>query len=93
MDNEEPIVWHEPIFNQYWDKIKQRKTVTNFCDIQIENVEIRKERLATLVTALSEQVNTTEFILFNNTILIQEGIVWLSKLVDVSSQLQTFCLH
>jgi len=52
-----------------------------------------KERLAALVTTLSGQVNKTETILFNNVNLCKEGIISLSKLVDASSQLQTFCLH
>jgi hypothetical protein len=100
-DNEAPIVWHEAILDEYWDqleeKIDERKQlgiVTKIAGtIHIQNVEMSKERLATLVTTLSGQVNKTETIIFNNVNPCEEGIVSLSKLVDVSSQLQTFCLH
>ena len=91
MDNEEPIVWHESILDEYWNqldaKMKQLCIVRQIRHIKIMNVEVRKERLAALVTALSGQINTTEYILFNNTNLCEDGIVWLSKLVDVSSKL------
>jgi hypothetical protein len=91
MDNEEPIVWNEPILDEYWNqldaKMKQLRNVRQIGHIKIMNVEMKKERLATLVTALSGQINTLEYILFNNTNLCAEGIVCLSKLVDVSSKL------
>ena len=91
MDNEEPIVWHESILDEYWNqldaKMKQLCIVRQIRHIKIMNVEVRKERLAALVTALSGQINTTEYILFNNTNLCEDGIAWLSKLVDVSSKL------
>jgi hypothetical protein len=100
MDNEEPIVWHEAILDHYWDQLeneidrrKQQEIVTDISSICISNVEMSKERLATLVTTLSGQVNKIETILFNNVNLCEEGIISLSKLVDVSSQLQIFCLH
>ena len=100
MDNEEPIVWHEAILDHYWDQLeneidrrKQQEIVTDISSICISNVEMSKERLATLVTTLSGQVNKIETIIFNNVNLCEEGIISLSKLVDVSSQLQTFCLH
>jgi hypothetical protein len=97
LNNEEPVVWHEPILDAYWNQleasIKQQEIVTDMLDIQIVNVEITKERLATLVTALSGQVNKIEYILFNNVNLCREGIICLSKLVDVSSKLLAFCLH
>ena len=100
-DNEAPIVWHEAILDEYWDQLenemdrrKQLGIVTKIAGtIHIENVEMSKERLATLATTLSGQVNKTETIIFNNVNLCKEGIISLSKLVDVSSQLQTFCLH
>jgi len=101
LDNEEPIVWHEAILDHYWDQLdneikwrKQLGIVTKIeGTIHIENVEMSKERLATLVTTLSGQVNKIETILIDNVNLCEEGIISLSKLVDVSSQLQTFCLH
>jgi len=94
VDNEEPIVWHEPILDGYWNELEDnirrrqlRSIATKIQGIYIENVEIKKERLAALVTALSGQINTTEYILFNNANLCKEGIVLLSELVDVSSKL------
>jgi hypothetical protein len=97
MDGEEPIVWYEPILDEYWDqleaKIKQLGIVDNISDINIENVEMTKERLATLVTALSGQVSTIEYINFINANLCQEGIIWLSKLVDACPQLQTLFIQ
>ena len=99
-DNEEPIVWHDEILDEYWDRMKARldgrkqlEIYTDIKDIEIENVEITKDRIATLVTALSGHVNTTEYIQFNNVNLCEEGIVQLSKLVDASSNLKEFCLH
>jgi hypothetical protein len=99
-DNEEPIVWHDEILDEYWDRMearlhgrKQLEIYTDIRDIEIENVEITKDRLATLVTALSGQVNTTEYIQFNNVNLCEEGIIHLSKLVDVSSQLQRLIIN
>jgi hypothetical protein len=99
-DNEEPIVWHDEILDEYWDRMKARldgrkqlEIYTDIKDIEIENVEITKDRIATLVTALSGHVNTTEYIQFNNVNLCEEGIGQLSKLVDVSSNLKEFCLH
>ena len=45
----EPIVWHESILDEYWNRLEakiQLGLVTNICKIQIVNVEIKKERLA-----------------------------------------------
>jgi hypothetical protein len=103
MDNEEPIVWHEPILDEYWNRLEAKmnqldidtKFGTNVSGIHIENVEIKKERLAALV-AMFHSGRATNSILsldFNNANLCGEGIVCLSKLVDVSSQLQTFYLY
>jgi hypothetical protein len=99
-DNEEPIVWHDEILDEYWDRMearlhgrKQLEIYTDIRDIEIENVEITKDRLATLVTALSGHVNTTAYIQFNNVNLCEEGIIHLSKLVDISSQLQRLIIN
>jgi hypothetical protein len=96
MDNEYPIVWHEPILDQYWEQLDakiQLWLVAKVVCIDIVNVEIKKEHLATLVTALSGQVSTFEYIHFININLCREGITWLSKLVDVSSKLGEFRLN
>lgn len=69
-DNEEPIiVWNEPILDCYWDlleaEIDRREwLVADICGISIENVEMKKERLATLVAILrnGKANNSTEYI-------------------------------
>jgi hypothetical protein len=55
-NNEEPIVWHEPILDEYWnqieaeiDRVRQLGVVTKIEHIKIENVEMKKECLALLV--------------------------------------------
>ena len=98
MDNEIPIVWHEPILDEYWDQLEAEIDQVNQLDsaitdiqlIRIVNVEMTKECLAALVAICrSGSVNNSfKFVNFNNANLCGEGIVWLSKLVDVSSQLQ-----
>jgi hypothetical protein len=100
-DNEEPIVWHEPILEEYWnhfeaeiDRMRQLGMVTDIIGIQITNVEMKKERLAALVDIIvSERVSnsSTEVNLVNANIC-GEGIICLSKLLDVSSNLQFFQL-
>jgi hypothetical protein len=53
MVNEAPIVWHQPILDKYWnqveEEIEQQEVITDILDIQISNVEMKKERLAALV--------------------------------------------
>jgi hypothetical protein len=98
MDNEIPIVWHEPILDEYWDQLEAEIDQVNPLDsaikdiqlLRIVNVEMTKECLAALVAICrSGSVNNSfKFVNFNNANLCGEGIVWLSKLVDVSSQLQ-----
>jgi hypothetical protein len=55
-DNEEPIVWHESILDEYWNhfeaeigRMRQLGIVTDIIGIQFTNVEMKKERLAALV--------------------------------------------
>jgi hypothetical protein len=100
-NNEEPIVWHEPILDEYWEQIeeeiarkKQLGIVTEIQSITIENVEIKKERVDALVYIFrsGRATNSSTFLQFINANLCEEGIISLSKLVDVSSELQTFCL-
>jgi hypothetical protein len=102
VDNEEPIVWHEPILNEYWGRLdetinwrKQEEIVTEIHGIEIKNIEMKKERLAGLVAIFRNggATNSSTYLYFYNANLCEEGIVWLSKLVDVSSNLQEFCLH
>jgi hypothetical protein len=98
VDNEEPIVWHEPILYQYWDqlrtdidRIRQLNRVADICNIQFMNVEVKKERLAALVSFFcsGRNTNSSAYLHFDNANLCEEGIISLSKLVDVSLQLNT----
>ena len=105
MDNEESIVWHEPILDEYWDQLeneidrrKQLGIVTKITGIDIRNVEMKKDRIAALV-AIFRSVNNSSTdvsfinVSFINANLCEEGIVLLSELVDVSSKLIWLFLH
>ena len=93
------------MLDEYWnrleleEKIDERKhlgILTKIKHIIIENVEIKKERLAALVAIFSNgRANNSSCLTVEivNANLCEEGIKSLSELVDVSSQLQTFCLH
>jgi Ran GTPase-activating protein (RanGAP) involved in mRNA processing and transport len=101
MNNDEPIVWHDTILDEYWNRIeekidgrKQQEIVTEIEGIEIKNIEMKKDRLAALVAIFSSgraNSSSTTF-RFINTNLCGEGIIWLSKLVDACSQLQVFYL-
>ena len=102
MYDEEPIVWHEEILDEYWDRIeteidrrKQLGMVSDICAIQIENVEMKKERLAAFVAIFrnGSATNLSTYVNFDNANLCEEGIISLSKIVDVSSKLLTVNLH
>jgi hypothetical protein len=89
-DNEESIVWHEPILDEYWGQLEAKMNELNF--MYIENVEMTNERLAALVDILlSGRANSSSMgIQFYNTNLCEEGIISLSKLVEVITTLQSF---
>jgi hypothetical protein len=93
IDGDHPIVWHEPILDQYWDQLNAGK-VRYFCNIQFVNVEIKKERLAALLAIFrnGSATNSSIYVTFDNANLCEEGIVLLSELVDHSSELQHFYL-
>jgi hypothetical protein len=99
VDNEEPIVWNEAILDEHWDQLEDalsgNELVTNICGIQIENVEMTKERLAALVTILisGRATNSSMYVTFGNANLCSEGIISLSTVVDVSSELQTLFIN
>ena len=102
MDNEEPIVWHEPILDEYWgrleaeiDRRKQLDNVTADIErIHIENVEMKEERLAALVAIFcsGKATNSSTNVYFDNANLCGKGIVWLAKLVDVSIEMNMLLL-
>jgi hypothetical protein len=102
VNNEELIVWHEPILDECWgrleaeiDRRKRRNIVTEIECISIQNVEITKERLAALVAIFrsGRAANSCKNFTFTNTNLCEEGIISLSELVDVSLELREFRLH
>ena len=102
IDNEEPIVWHEPILDECWDQLeaeidrkKQQEIVTDIKRIRISNVEMKKERLAALLAIFrnGSATNSSTYLDFDNANLCAEGIISLSKIVDVSSKLLTVNLH
>jgi hypothetical protein len=99
MNGEAPIVWHEPILDEHWDQLEDalsgNELVTNIQHIQIENVEMKKERLAALVAILisGRATNASTYVIFNNANLCSEGIISLSTVVDVSSELQTLFIN
>jgi hypothetical protein len=102
MDNEEPIVWNEPILDEYWnrleEKIDERKHLGILTDIQhirIVNVEMKKDRLAALVATFrsGRATNSSTMFYFINANLCADGIISLSELVDISSKLQTVRLY
>jgi hypothetical protein len=99
-DNEEPIAWHESILDRYWDQLgakigrNQPDRVADINYIEIENVEIKKG-LAALVAILQNgraTISSRDVKLINAN-LCEEGIVWLSKLVDISLELRYLDLH
>jgi hypothetical protein len=98
MDGEEPIVWHEQILDKCWDQLEDSfsggELVTSIIGgIKIENVEMKKDCIDALVSILiSGQVSTIEYIYFINVNLCKEGIISISKLVDVSTTLQRFSI-
>jgi hypothetical protein len=100
MDNEEPIVWHEPILDEYWGRFEEeidarrQVDIVDICDINIENVEMKKERLAALVAMFvsGRATNSSTHVYFSNANLCGEGIISLSKLVEASSMLDIFSL-
>jgi len=100
--NEEPIVWHEPILDEYWNKLeakidrkKQLGIVTKMDHIEITNVEMKKEHLDPFVAIFisGRATNLSDTVHFDNVNLCGEGIISLSKLVDVSSKLRMLHLH
>ena len=97
-DDEEQIVWHEPILDRYWDQleelIKQQEIFTNIQNIKIWNVEMKKERIAALAAICRSGFvnNSCNFVDFYNANLCGEGIISISKLVDVWTTLQSFSI-
>jgi hypothetical protein len=102
MDNEEPIVWHEPILDRHWDlleteidRMRLLDRVTDVKQIQITKVEMKKERLAALLAICcnGRANNSITCLDFNNANLCGEGIMYLSKLVEASLMLKEFYLR
>jgi hypothetical protein len=101
-DNEWVIVWNTPILDRCWDLLeaeidarKQQEVITDIRGINIENVEMKKERIAALVAIFfsGRATNSSDGVIFNNANLCAEGIISLAKLVEVSLDLQYFSFH
>jgi len=88
---EMPIVWHEPVLDEYWNKLEAKICLraSKIKRIYVENVEMKKERLAALVAMFvsGRATNSCTSFYFDNANLCGEGIRSLSELVDVSSKL------
>ena len=93
MDNEESIVWHESIFDQYSSQLEAGTSKMEINSIKFENIEMKKEHMASLVTALSGQFNKSKTIQFNNVNLCKVGVIYLSKLVYVSYLFQALTIN
>jgi hypothetical protein len=91
----EPIVWHEPVLDEYWNKLEANIDRVSFYDIHIENVEIKKENIAALVDIClsGSATNSSVDVKFINANLCEEGIVSLSKLIEVCSKLHYFYIY
>jgi hypothetical protein len=102
MDNEEPIVWSEPVLDAYWNHFKaeiarrrQLDRVRDIRNIHFENVEITRERLAALVEIFRDGslTNSSFLVKFKNANLCGEGMVWLSILVNVCSEMEILIIN
>jgi hypothetical protein len=86
-DNEEPIVWNEPILDRSWEELeaeidqqRQQEIDTDIHNINITNVEIEKDRLAAFVSIFrsGRATNSSACVRFDNANLCGEGITWLA---------------
>jgi hypothetical protein len=91
MYNEEPIVWHEAILDEYWNKLLDRwnhqEFVSKIEHIEITNAEIPNDHLAALVAIFRDRIATYSYtsLIFDNANLCGEGIKSVSELVDAIS--------
>jgi hypothetical protein len=95
-----PIVWHEPfsIVNDYWDELEKaidrKKHATDIRGIHIQNVELKNFRLAMIVDICRRggATNSSTMFSFENANLCADGIMCLSKLIEISLELREFRL-
>ena len=99
-DHEEPVVWHDPSINPYWEQLTtafQNPTIENaqYLGIYVKNVEMPKEIVAALVSTVcgGRAINSIHSVHFINTNLCGEGIVLLSTLVQSTPELRYFYLR
>ena len=99
MDNEEPILWHEQILDEYWNKLEAKIDNPNlddagYCRKNWMHWNTERISLAAFVSIIrsGRATNSSTFVNFVNANLCGEGIVSLSKLEDGSSELQRFYL-
>ena len=96
IDNEEPIVWNEPVLDEHWDQLEDALSCDGLVTflIGIENVEMKKEWIAALVDICSSgRATISSYVNFNNANLCGEGIISLSKLIDISNQMSILYLR
>ena len=93
---EEAVVWHDPSIDPYWEQLTTAFSNPENGNIRIgsfriENVEMRKETVAALVTSIcgGSAINSIRDVSFINTNLCGDGIVSLSILVEQSLGLQS----
>ena len=94
---EMPIVWHEPVLDEYWNKLEAKICLkaSKIKRIYVENVEMKKERLAALLAIFrnGSATNSSTYLNFDNANLCADGIISLSELVDVSVELDQLHLY
>ena len=92
----------KPILDECWGRLeaeidwrRQLGRVTNIRDMCIRNVEITKERLAAIVAIFrsGRATNSSTGVYFCNANLCADGIISLSELIDLSSNLTLLELH
>jgi Ran GTPase-activating protein (RanGAP) involved in mRNA processing and transport len=85
---------HDDTDDKDYAQARQLDIVTDICNIHIENVEMKKERIAALVAIFrnGRDYNSSKDFNFNNANICGEGIKYLSNLVYVSSMLQSFSI-
>jgi hypothetical protein len=69
IDNEEPIVWNEPVLDEHWDQLEDALSCDGLVTflIGIENVEMKKEWIAALVDICSSgRATISSYVNFNN---------------------------
>ena len=93
----EPVVWYDPSIDPYWERLadafsNKDDRIDSIC---VDNIEMRKETVATLVASLcgGGAFKPLHNIIFINTNLCGVRILLLSTLVEQHLELTTFFLN